>query len=197
MLWHYFLVFFGSLVMDTIPLFMPPAFTLMVFLQIYFDLNTWAVILTGVAGSIAGRYILTLYIGLLSERMFNASKNEDVLFLGQKMKQKGWKSQSFILAYSLLPLPTTPIFIAGGMAKIKPYYILPMFTVGRLISVSAAVHSGNYAAENIEKIMEGFISWQSLTGLAIGLLFVLALLFIDWRTLIQQKRITLNFNIWK
>ena len=113
------------------------------------------------------------------------------------MKQKGWKSQAFILAYSLLPLPTTPIFIAGGMAKIKPYYILPMFAAGRFISVSAAVLMGKYATENTEKLLQGIVSWQSITGLAIGMLLIFALLFIDWRTLIQLKKITLKFNIWK
>lgn len=197
MWWQYLLVFLGSLLMDTVPLFMPPAFTLMVFLQIYFDLNIWIVIVIGVAGSMIGRYILTLYIPRLSNKIFNPAKNEDVQFLGEKLKQKGWKSQAFILGYSLLPLPTTPIFIAGGMARMKPYFILPMFAVGRFISVSTAVLTGNYATENTEKLLEGIVSWQSISGLGVGLLLIFALLFIDWRTLLQDKRLTLKFNIWK
>jgi len=38
----------------------------MVFLQITFGLNIWWVIVIGVAGSILGRYVLTLYIPLLA-----------------------------------------------------------------------------------------------------------------------------------
>ena len=66
--------------------------------------------------------------------IFKRSKNEDVQFLGKKMKEKGWRSQIVIIAYSLLPLPTTPLFLAGGMAKIKPIYIIPAFFIGKFTS---------------------------------------------------------------
>ena len=130
--WQYALVFIGAFLVDVVPFPLPPAFTIMIFLQILYDLNIWAVIIIGVAGSIAGRYILTLYIPKLSGKIFRPSKNEDVQFLGDKMKEKGWKSQLLILIYSLMPLPTTPLFIAGGMAKMKPYYIIPAFMIGKL-----------------------------------------------------------------
>ena len=81
-----------------------------------------------------GRYLLTLYIPFLADKYFKPAKNEDVQFLGERLKQKGWKSQLAIVAYSLLPLPTTPLFLAGGMARIKPLYIIPAFFVGTTTS---------------------------------------------------------------
>jgi membrane protein YqaA with SNARE-associated domain len=197
MFWQYLLVFIGSFVVDVFPIPLPPAFTVMVFFQILFKLNIWAVIFIGVGGSILGRYLLTLYIPKISGKLFKPAKNEDVQFLGKKMKEKGWKSQVFILLYSLLPLPTTPLFIAGGMAKMKPYYIIPMFTVGKFTSDMLAVLLGKYAAENTGKLIHGMISWQSITGLAIGFLLVFALLFIDWRSLLQEKKFRIKFDIWK
>jgi len=103
----------------------------MVFLQIAFGLNIWWVIVIGVIGSVVGRYALTLYIPFLADRIFRKSKNEDVQFLGDQMKEKGWKGQVAILAYTLLPLPTTPLFLASGMAKINTAYIMPVFFVGK------------------------------------------------------------------
>src|SRR3954468_15314364 len=179
MVWQYLLVFIASFLTDLIAFPLPPAFVFMVFLQITFKLNIWWVITVGVIGSIIGRYLFTLYIPLISSRIFKPSKNEDVQFLGRIMKEKGWKSQAFILAYSLLPLPTTPLFIAGGMAKMKPYYIVPMFIVGKFTSDMAAVLMGKYAAENTEKLMHGLLSWKSITGLALGFILIFALLFID------------------
>lgn len=132
MWWHYLLVFIGSFLFDVIPVPFPPAFTIMIFLQIMFDLNIWWVIAIGVAGSIFGRYILTLYIPLLAGRIFKRSKTEDVEFLGKKMKEKGWKSQVLIISYSLLPLSTTPLFLAAVMAKIKPVYIILAFLLVNL-----------------------------------------------------------------
>jgi membrane protein YqaA with SNARE-associated domain len=94
----------------------------MVFLQIMFGLNIWVVIVIGIAGSILGRYIVTLYILFMAGKIFKPAKNEDVQFLGEKMKEKGWKSQLVIITYSLLPLPTTPLFVAAGMARLKALY---------------------------------------------------------------------------
>jgi hypothetical protein len=45
--------------------------------------------------------------------------------------------------------------------------------------------------------MEGALSWKSIASFAVGLLLLCALLFIDWRSLIQQKKFQLNFKIWK
>ena len=195
MYWQYLLVFMGSFFFDVVPIPFPPAFTIMVFLQIMFDLNIWWVIIIGVTGSILGRYILTLYIPLLAGKIFKRSKNEDVEFLGNKMKEKGWKSQMVIIAYSLLPLPTTPLFLAAGMAKIKPLYIIPAFFVGKFTSDSITVHLGKYASDNAKNIMEQALSWKSITSLVVGMILLCALLFIDWRSLIQKKKFQLKFKI--
>jgi len=197
MWWHYLLVFIGAFLFDVVPFPFPPAFTIMIFLQILFDLNIWWVIVVGVAGSILGRYVLTLYIPFLAGKIFKRTKNEDVEFLGKKMKEKGWRSQMVIIAYSLLPLPTTPLFLAGGMAKLKPLYIIPAFFIGKFISDAITVHLGKYASEHTKSILEQASSWKSITSLAAGLLLICALLFIDWRSLIQKKKFQMKFKIWK
>ena len=197
MWWQYVLVFVCSMAVDIVPFPLPPAFTLMIVLQIVFKLNIWIVIACGVTGSIVGRYILTLYIPKVASKIFKPSKNEDVQYLGTKLKARGWQGQLTILLYSLLPLPTTPLFIAGGMAKMKPYYIIPAFFVGKFISDTAAVFLGKYATENTEDLLHGMVNWKSIVGLVLGLLLIFALLFIDWRNLFQHKKFKLRFNIWK
>jgi len=197
MWWHYFLVFIGALLFDIVPFPFPPAFTIMIFLQITFHLNIWLVIVIGVAGSVLGRYILTLYIPLLAGKYFKPSKNEDVQFLGKKMKENKWKGQLVVLAYSLLPLPTTPLFLAGGIAKIKPVYLIPAFIIGKFTSDALALHAGKYASENIDTLLQGVYSFRSIAGLVLCLLLIFCLLFIDWRSLIQKKKLVLKFKILK
>lgn len=197
MWWQYALVFFCALTVDIVPFPLPPAFTLMILFQVLFHLNIWSVIFIGVAGSIVGRYILTLYIPKLSGKIFNPSKNEDVRYLGKKMKEKGWKSQAAILLYSLLPLPTTPLFIAGGMANIKPYYIIPAFFIGKFTSDAVAVFMGKYAEENTQNLFHGMVNWKSVVGFSLGIILVFSILFIDWRSLLHNKKFNLKFNIWK
>lgn len=197
MWWQYLLVFAGAFVFDVVPIPFPPAFSIMVPLQIMFKLNTWLVTIVGVAGSILGRYVLTLYIPLLSDKIFKPEKNKEVQFLGKKLTEKGWKSQAIILGYSLLPLPTTPLFLAGGMARIKPIQIIPAFFIGKFISDAMAVHLGKFASENVGDTMEQFLSWKSITGLALSLLFICAILFIDWFSVLEKKKFKLNFKILK
>ena len=193
MWWKYVLVFLGAFIFDVVPFPFPPAFTIMVFMQIMFDLNIWLVITIGVAGSILGRYILTLYIPMIAGKIFKPSKNEDVQFFCLFLKNKGWKSQLIIVAYSLLPLPTTPLFVAAGMANLKPIYIIPAFFIGKFTSDTVLVYMGKYGTENVDQMLHGAISWQSITSLFIGLFLICSLLFIDWRTLVQTKKFRLNF----
>jgi len=194
--WQYLLVFIGAFIFDVVPFPFPPAFTIMLLLQIIFDLNLWVVLFVGVAGSILGRFILSLYIGKISGKYFSNSKKEDVEFLGKMMKEKGWKGQVAVLSYSLLPLPTTPLFLAAGMARLRPVLIIPAFFVGKLVSDTCALSMGKYASENIDSLKESLTSPKSILGLAGSLLLILALLFIDWRSLIQHHKLTLRGNIF-
>ncbi len=197
MFWQYMLVFVGAFLFDVVPFPFFPAFTIMTYLQVTFQLNIWWVIIVGVVGSIAGRYTLTLYIPLIADKYLKLSKNQDIQFLGDKMKSHKWKGQLFVLAYSLLPLPTTPLFLAAGMGRIRAIYIIPAFFIGKFTSDTLALHLGKYVSDNFNALVADLSSWKSIASLVLFLLLMGALLFIDWRTLIQQKKLLLKFRILK
>ena len=197
MWWHYLLVFLGALLFDIVPFPFLPAFTIMMFLQLIYDLDVWWVIIIGVIGSVLGRYILLLYAPLIGNKYLKSSKNKDIQFLGEKMNENKWKGQLFILAYSLLPLPTTPLFLGAGISKLKPRYIIPAFIIGKFTSDTAALLLGKYASENIESIIDNTFSWQSIASLILSVVLLFCLFFINWRTLIQKKKLVFNFKIWK
>jgi membrane protein YqaA with SNARE-associated domain len=197
MWWEYALVFFGAILVDFTPLPLPPAFTLMIFLQATFGLSIWPVIILGVLGSAIGRLILTYYIPFVANHILKPEKNDDIRLLGEKIKTKGFKAQLFILVYTLLPLSSTPLFIAGGIARISPFYILPAFIVGKFTADSIAVHIGKYAVENTDIFLTGTISLKSVVALLLFLLLMFFLLFVNWRTFIHDHKIQFKFNIWR
>ena len=197
MWWQYVLVFLGAFLFDVVPFPFPPAFTIMLTLQITFHLDIWFVIVIGVAGSVLGRFVLTQYIPHIAKRFFTVAKNEDVQFLGKKMKENKWKGQAFVLAYSLLPLPTTPLFLAAGIARISAWYVIPAFLAGKFTSDTIALHIGKYASENVGDIISASFSWESISSIMIGAIMLFGLLFIDWRSLIQHKKLLLKFRIWR
>lgn len=195
MWWQYFLVFIGALLFDIVPFPFPPAFTIMIVLQIIFHLNVWMAIIVGVAGSVLGRYILILYTPLITKKYITQSKNEDIQFLGSKMKENKWKGQLIVLAYSLLPLPTTPLFLAAGMSKLNAKYIIPAFIIGKFTSDTIALLAGKYASENALDIAQNLLSWKSIASVFICLFLIFCVFFIDWRSLIQQKKLVWKFRI--
>jgi hypothetical protein len=67
--------------------------------------------------------------------------------------------------YTLLPVSSTPLFVAGGLAKLKPYYLLPFFVVDKFTSDGIAVMLGKYTLENTEDLLSGIFSWQSLLAI--------------------------------
>jgi len=193
----YILVFFSSLAVDIIPLIGPPAWTVMVFFQVRFGLNIWVVLFIGVTGSAIGRYLYSFYINLLSNRFIKAQKNEDLQFIGEKLANNSWKVQLFVLLYTLMPLPSTPLFTVAGCSKIRMKTIIPSFFIGKFISDAVMVFTGNYVANNVDGIMHGLLSWNVLVGTLIGLLIICLFLFTNWRKLLQEKKFSLNFSIWK
>jgi len=197
MWWQYALVFLGALLFDIAPFPFLPAFTLMVFLQIVYDLNVWLVLILGVAGSVLGRYIILLYAPLIANKYLKISKNKDIQFLGEKMKENKWKGRLVVLAYSLLPLPTTPLFLGAGISKLDAKNIIPAFLIGKFTSDTIALHLGMYASENTQSLIDNALSWKSIASFALGFLMLFGLFFINWRTLIQKKKLALNFKILK
>ena len=56
----YLAAFAAALLVDTIPVFAPPAWIVLAFMIIHWNLNPWGIIASGALGSVIGRYILTL-----------------------------------------------------------------------------------------------------------------------------------------
>jgi membrane protein YqaA with SNARE-associated domain len=193
----YFFVFLFSLLVDLIPFIGPPAWTVMVFFYLKYDLNVWVVLITGVIGSAIGRYLFALYIPYVSSKVLNDRKETDLHYLGQKLSSNKWRTQAFVLFYTLIPVPSSPLFTVAGLAKIHPIRIIPAFLAGKFISDAIMVYVGEYAALNIDNILKGLFSIKSLMGAFGGLALLFLILFIDWRILLQNKRFKLNFSIWK
>ncbi len=193
----YFLVFAASLLVDVIPFIGPPAWTVMVFFQVKFDLNIWLVLIIGVTGSAIGRYVYSSYIHRFSDYYIKPQKNDDLYFIGSKLANNGWKVQLFVLFYTLMPLPSTPLFTAAGVARMRTLTLIPSFFVGKFLSDALMVLTGNYVAHNIAGITDNLLSWKTLLGTVLGLLIICLFLFINWRKLLQEKKLTVSFNIWK
>ena len=196
-MWAYLLVFLAALAVDTIPVFAPPAWILLVFLLVKFHLNPWAVVVVGVTGSTIGRYLLTRYIPKVSSSLINRREDENLRYIGSKLGRAKWSGAVFVFLYTLTPLSTTALFTAVATARINPWHILPPFFVGRLITDGVLVFSGKYASASLLQMLHGQASWKTLVTVLAGLFVIGAFLFVDWRCLLEKRKIRFRFKILK
>ena len=194
-MWMYFLVFVAALAVDSIPIFAPPAWTVLVLLLLLFHLNPWIVVIIGVTGSTLGRYILSIYIPKASSALVTRREDENLRYIGSKLTKAPFAAAVFVFLYTLTPLSTTALFTAVGIARVSPWYILPPFLCGRLITDGVMVYTGKYAAGNVSDLLGGQISWKSLLIVIAGLFVIGVFLFVDWRSLLQKRKLRLNFKI--
>jgi hypothetical protein len=197
-MWAYFLVFFAALAVDTIPVFAPPAWIILVVLLVKFHLNPWLTVGIGVTGSTIGRYVLTRYIPKISSRLVNHQEDANLRYIGHKIGKAKWSSSVFVFLYTLTPLSTTALFTAAAMAGIRrPFHIFIPFFCGRLITDGALVFSGKYASKNLSELLHGETNWKTVLTLIAGLIVICVFLFVDWRQLLEHKKLRLRFNILK
>src|SRR3954468_4705406 len=191
----YLLVFVSALIVDLIPIMAPPAWTVMVFLLIKFNLNPWLVLLAGVPGSTVGRFLYSHYLVKVSDKLLKRHKREELEFLGKKLNQKLWPAWLFVFVYTVTPLSTTPLFTAASMAKVSPVRTLPPFFCGKFLSDAFMIFGGRYAAANFSEILRGTFSLKGILLIILSALIIGGLLFIDWRALLQSKKFRMRFQI--
>src|SRR5947207_3574433 len=133
-MWPYLLVFVAALVVDTIPIFAPPAWILFVIILVKFHLNPWVTLAVGVTGSTIGRYILTRYVPKISSSLVNRREDKNLRYIGSKLAQAKWSSAMFVFFYTLTPLSTPALFTAVPAAPLSPWHILPAFFLGHMLT---------------------------------------------------------------
>ncbi len=196
-MWPYLAVFFAALLVDSVPVFAPPAWTLIVLLVVKFKLNGWLAVAIGAVGSTIGRYCLSCFMPKIAGRLFNARENGNITYLGKKLGGRFWPAFGFVFAYSLTPLSTTALFTAAGAARVDPRPILPAFLIGKFISDAIMVFSGKQMIRGLGDIVKGQGSPKAIALAVFGFLLIVAVLFIDWRALLERGKLKFRFDIWR
>ena len=197
-MWPYALVLFASTAVDCVPVFAPPAWTLMLLVMLKYDLNPYATAFVGTCGTVTGRFIFSsLIIPWMGSKTLSRDKENDLRYLGQQINRKGVAAFVFIFLYSLLPLSTTALVTATGLARVRKIFILPPFFLGNLIGDGLLLLSGKATIGSLDELFKGSWTPKDISMMAFGLLVVLAVLFLDWRTLLQKQKVKWKWAFWK
>lgn len=194
----YLLIFLGSTLVDCIPVFAPPAWMLMLYIMLKFDLNPYFVVVIGTAGTVCGRMLFVTYIvPWLGKKTIGTKKDSDLKFVGRKLSEKDFTVFIFVFVYSILPLSTTALFMAAGLAKLKKIKIIPPFFLGNLIGDGALLITGHYAITHFSDFYKDSLSVKNVFLMLAGLVFISMFMFLDWRNLLENKKIRFKFKFWQ
>jgi membrane protein YqaA with SNARE-associated domain len=195
--WIYLGVFLSALVADSVPIVVPSSWIVMVFLLMKFHLQFLPLLIAGVCGSTLARYLHSLYMPKLAGKFLRRAKHEELELLGRKLIKKGWHRWLFVFFYTMTPLPDTVLFTAAGMAKMNPLHTVVPFFFGRLMGCAVLIFAVVSAVGNIRQLRHGMVSSVGILTGIIGLTVLAAVLFIDWRAVLEQNRFRFRFKIWK
>ena len=185
-MWYYLLVLATAVAVNMVPVFAPPTWTVLVGLLLTFDLNPWAVAVTGVLGATIGRFLLGLYAPWVARWLLHEQSNQNLAYLGNKLNGRAWSTMLFIFLYSLTPLSTASLFTAAAIARTRQVLLLPPFFVAKLISYVILVWSADHLVKGHADLLGAMFSWRGVLGAGIGLLMLLAVLGIDWQALLER-----------
>lgn len=191
----YVLAFAAAAALDSFPAFVPPSWVALCVLQARFGLNVWLAAAAGVAGSTAGRLILSLYVHRAAHVVLSRHEEHNIEYLGKSLGGKFREDFLFVFLYCLTPLSTAPLFLGAALAGVARRIVFPPFICGKLINYSLMLLAGQKAAPDIVGIIHGKLSWQAVLMALASFGMVGAMLFIDWRALLKEKEFRLDFNV--
>ena len=170
----------------------------MLYLLIKFNLDPLITVVVGTAGTVGGRLVYVTYIvPWLGKKAIGPDKEKDLQFLGKRLSKQGLATLGFVFVYSMLPLSTTVLFTAAGLAKVKRRFVVPPFFLGNLIGDGILLFSGQYAILHFGDMYKDSLNTKNILITFAGLTIITLFLFIDWREFLENKKIRFKFKFWK
>jgi hypothetical protein len=161
------------------PGFMPSTWMVLAFFYIQFDLPLLPLAICGALVSGAGRFCLAKGSGWFTDH-FMSKKKEDLRDLGGYLERKRGLVAGFVFVYSLLPLPTTNLFLAAGMTRVNLAYVLAGFYAARLPADLFWIWTANATFQSLDEVFAKSGNLIAIVLQAGALLSVALLYFLPW-----------------
>jgi hypothetical protein len=174
---------------NLMPAFGPPTWAVLVFFRFrYPELPAAGLIVGGAFAACAGRALLALAFRGFGTKL-PPKRRESLQVLGHALgEHRAGLLASFAL-FATAPLPSAQMFEAAGLARIRLRPLLAAFFLGRLVSYSLYVGAASAAHDSLSRLFDkGLFSPQAIVTQLIGVAVLIAIVFIDWPSVIDTGR---------
>ena len=186
-MFDYLIVFLTVVVLNIVPLFMPPTWIVLAFFYNNFAFDVLALAVTGAVASTIGRFVLS-HFGTYFRRFTNKERKKDMDIVGKIAKQNPVKSFFVTFLFSLSPFPSNVYFLTVGLTKARTIPVFLGFFIGRLISYYILIRAAQVFFNRLEDIFASKFL-QVFVIDVIALVFMLLFLMVDWSLLLKKRKL--------
>ena len=188
-----YLIAAGIVFMLTVtPLPAPPSWLVLAYLALEMDAHAAGIVVAGAAGASAGRTALAAWTRALGPHLLGRSGRENVAYLAGRLQGRGTMAGvAGVLALS--PPPAGALYTAAGILRINLLLVAGACLAGRLVTYGLGVGLAGSAAGAIsDRIRETAGPLSIGLGLGAVALALWLIVTIDWRTLLESRRLRLR-----
>jgi len=178
--------------MTVTPIPLPPSWLVLAYLSAELEANAAGVVVAGALGAAAGRAGLAAWTRALGPHLMSRGARANVDYLADRLRsQRTMLGVAVVLAVS--PPPAGALYTAAGLLRINLALVAGACFAGRLVTYSLGVWLASAAADELaDRLRDAATPWAIALGLA-GVAVVLWLLgALDWRALLERRRLRLR-----
>ena len=156
------------------------------------DISGVAAVVVGVAGACTGRVLFALAVRHGAGRLIRGRLAQNIDFLRLYVERKR-NATRFLALLAMSPVnPALAIFATAGVLRLRLTPIVACYAVGRTVVFGWAVWTAGLAAESLERVLrENASPLPLVAGVLVALAPLVLAMQIDWRVLIEERRIRL------
>ena len=188
----FLVIFLVVFVLNVIPIFAPPTWTVLSFVAIRFSPNIVLLALVGAVAATLGRLVLSkLSTLIIRQKFLSRSALENIDALKERLEANRKLSFTVFLFYAFTPLPSNHLFIAYGLTALKLRLIAAPFLIGRVVSYAFWAFTASSVAQMLayESVTaKSFFSYYFIGSQLLGLVVIYVFTKLDWRSLLNEKK---------
>jgi membrane protein YqaA with SNARE-associated domain len=170
---------------NLVPAFMPPTWSILAFFLIRFDLPLLPLALGGAVAATLGRLALALGARRLGPKILPADTLQNLTDLGRFLQtRRRWVGPA-VLLYSFGPIPSNQLFMAAGLANLDLRVVAGAFFLGRVVSYTFFSHVADKAVDSLTDVFADSLTSPQMLLLELASLAILvAIAKIPWGKLL-------------
>lgn len=175
------------IVLNTIPAFMPPTWTVLAWAHINYGIPVLVIAGIGALGASTGRVLLALASRTFGMHIIPARWRANIHALVESIRARPAFSLGSLALFALGPIPTNHLFIAVGLAGSSLKVVTAVFGVTRFVSYILWVQAAETAVSSLDELLRPALGGTAaIAAQILGFAALIMIMQVDWATVLKR-----------